>query len=182
MLRRSSRRYYATEAPEKAEEVPAKRVNTSMCPHVGSRGPQGRRESARWPHAVSVAAPCGATSSSTISSPTPTRRVATVGAGSVPKARWPQTGSIAPHVAASTAAPHVGAAPQGGSNRGTHQKRAALWRPRGRPCGAWPRPSSTASPSSSATRSWASPGLARRPSHPERHPRGHHGPAVCVPA
>ena len=147
---------------------------SSPRPHVGSRGPHGRRGSARWPHVGFVAAPCGATSSSSTSSPTPTRRVATAGAGSVPKARWPQTGSIAPHVAASTAAPHVGAAPQGGSNRGTHQKRAALWRPRGRPCGPWPRPSSTDSPSSSATRSWASPELASSPSHHEEHPEEQH--------
>jgi hypothetical protein len=155
------------------EEVPAKIVNKSMCPHVGSRGPHGRRGAARWPHAGSVAAPCGATSSSSTSSATPARRAATVGAVSAFKARWPQTGAIAPHVAASVGVPHVGAAPQGGSKRW-----GQLWRPRGRPCGFWRGPSSTASPSSSVTRSWAWPGLASSLSHHEQHPEGLQGLAT----
>ena len=76
---------------------------------------------------VSVAAPCGATSSSSTSSATPTRRAATVGVASAPKARWPQMGAIVPHVAASVGVPHVGAAPQGGSpSRGQQEEGATL--------------------------------------------------------
>jgi hypothetical protein len=150
--------------PEINQEVPAKRVNACTCPHVGSRGPHGRRGSARWPHVVSVAAPCGVTSSSSTSSATPARRAATVGVASAPKARWPQTGAIAPHAAASVGVPHVGAALQWMSKRW-----AQHWMPRERPCGTWRMPSSTASPSSSATRSWALPGLANSPSHHERY-------------
>ena len=172
--------------------LPRRSSHFSRRPLVGSRGPNGRRGSARWPHVGSAAAPCGATSSSSTSSAMPARRAVTVGAGSVVKTRWPQMGAIAPHAAASVGVPHmgaasagvphVGAAPQGVSKRGTRPRLAALSRPRGRPCWFWRRPSSTASPSSSATRSWASPGPASSPSHPERHPRGHHGPAVGVPA
>ena len=140
-----------------AEKGPGKRVNTTMCPHVGSRGLHSRRGGARWPHAVSVAVSCGATSSSSTSSATPALRAVTVGAGSVAKAWWP----------------HVGAAPQG-----SRRMRSPLWRPRDQPCGAWHRPSSTTSPSSSATRSWALPGLASNPLHHERHHVGPQGPAT----
>ena len=128
-----------------------------MCPHVGSTGSHGRRGSARWPHVVSVAASFEVTSSSSTSFATPARRAVTVGAGSAAKALWP----------------HVGAAP-----KGSRRMKRPLWRPRDQLCGAWRRPSSTTSPSSSATRSWAWPGLASSPSHHERHPRGPQGPAT----